>query len=529
MPASVLIVGAGPTGLTAALELSRFDVPVRVVDKRAAPADTSRAIGVHARTLELLHQRGLADELIRAGNPTRGGSVSSGGKRLFELNLGQIDSPFPMLLIVSQVETERVLRAAVERQGVAIEWGVELVGLAREAEGRDAQADPVRATLRHADGRLELAEAAYLIGAEGAHSVARSTVGLDFAGHTRAEHYSLGDFHLDGDLPADEFHLFAAEDGFLAMFPLAPGHFRMIASHHPDDPQQGEAPTLGELQGLYDRRSHVPGRLHDLAWSSRFRINSRMVPHLRAGRCFLGGDSAHVHSPAGGQGMNTGIQDMINLGWKLALVLKGQASPELLDTYDADRLPVIRDVLSGTDRLTNLIESENPVVRGLFTHLAPWVVGLDPVQHAGAARMSQIGLNYRASPLSAQWGAIGGLHAGDRVPDIPVQLCQFQNRKNNLYRLLDQDGFVLFLTRPESDEATAACRDEVRPYRDLIHTWEVQTGDLGRKSRFTLAFGSDPGAFLVRPDGYVGLAATGPDAAHHLGDYCRRWLAVPPK
>ncbi len=529
MPEPVLITGAGPTGLTAALELSRFGIPVRIIDKRAKPADTSRAIGVQARTLELFARRGLADELIKIGNPARGGAIYGGGEVLFRIDMTTIDSPFPMLLFVSQVETERVLRAAIARHGVTIEWGVELVGFTQDAHSTHPR--PVGAVLRHTDGRLEPTEAAYLISAEGAHSVIRNTLGLEFEGHTRVEHYSLGDVHMEGDLPADEFQIFSSDHGFMAVFPLAPGHVRLIISDPPGDPSRGTPPTLEELQAVYDQRSPIPARLHDVVWSSWFRINSRMVAQLKVGRCLFGGDSAHIHSPAGAQGMNTGIQDMINLGWKLALVLKGQAQPSLLDTYADDRLPVMRSVLNQTDRLTSMIGSENPIVRGLVNHLAPWVGGSALVQANAPAGMSQIALGYRASVLSKQWATGGSLHAGDRVPDLAVQLRDGDSwRATTVHPYLDPSRFLLLITAPGSDpDADAELRAAIAPWRDLITALEVAPPtEEATAASFRAAFGPNPGAFLVRPDGYLGFTATGTHTAHHLTNYCQDWLGEQP-
>src|SRR5262249_29810481 len=215
--------------------------------------------------------------------------------------------------------------------GVAIERGVELVGFAQDALTADPS--PVKVILRHPDGRLEQAQAPWLIDAEGAHSTVRTTLGLLFEGRTMDATYALGDLHVDGDLAEDDFHLFSTEYGFMGLFPLGDRHFRIIAGVPPDK-MQGDAPAMADLQAIYDERSPVSARFSDLRWASWFRINSRMVPHLRMGRVLLGGDAAHIHSPAAGQGMNTGIQDMINLAWKLALVIGGQGAPALLDTYE---------------------------------------------------------------------------------------------------------------------------------------------------------------------------------------------------
>src|SRR6201988_169970 len=346
----VLIVGAGPTGLTAALELSRLGIAVRIIDKQAAPPTTSRAVGVQARTLELLELRGLGDEKVRLCNPGLAASFYGGGKRVFRLDFTRIDSRYHYLLFISQAETERILRTAVEKQGVRIERGVELVGLAQNVPSPDP--NPVRVVLRHADDRLEQAQAPWLISAEGAHSTVRATLDLPFEGKTREEQYALGDLHIDGELAETDLHIFSSEHGFLGLFPMGKRRFRLLASNPLSRPSKDTAPALQELQAINDQRSPIPARFRDMSWSSWFRINSRMVARLKVGRLLLGGDAAHIHSPAGAQGMNTGIQDMINLTWKLAMITNGQAPPSILDTYEAERLLIMRGVSFRTDNLT---------------------------------------------------------------------------------------------------------------------------------------------------------------------------------
>ena len=238
----VLIVGAGPTGLTAALELSRLGIPVRIIDKQAAPPTTSRAVGVQARTLELLELRGLADEMVRLGNPGLAASFYGGGKRVFRLDFTRIDSRSHFLLFISQAETERILRTAVEKHGVRIERGVELVGLAQDVLSQDP--NPVRVVLRHADGRLEQAQAPWLISAEGAHSTVRATLDLPFEGKTRDEHYALGDLHIDGELAETDLHIFSSAHGFLGLFPMGNRRFRLMASNPLSRPSKDAAPTL---------------------------------------------------------------------------------------------------------------------------------------------------------------------------------------------------------------------------------------------------------------------------------------------
>ena len=509
----------GPTGLTAALELSRLGVPVRIIDKQPAPATTSRAVGVQARTLELMELRGLADEMVRLGNPGLAASFYSGGKGLFRLDFTRIDSRYHYLLFISQAETERILHAAVEKQGVRIEGGVELVGLTQDVFSRDP--NPVRLVLRHADGRLEQAQAPWLISAEGAQSTVRATLDLQFEGKTRDEQYALGDLHIDGELAETDLHIFSSTHGFLGLFPMGNRRFRVMASNPLSHSSKDTGPALQELQAMYDQRSQIPVRFRDMSWSSWFRINSRMVGRLKVGRLLLCVDAAHIHSPAAAQGMNTGIQDMINLAWKLALVLKGRAPPTLLHTYEHERLPVMRDVLANTEQMTNVIASANQVGR--------WAQEAEMAQNTIATRMSQLAIGYRNSPLSATY-LPEGLHAGDRVPDLPVRYhCEggagWQER--TLFSLLDPTRFTLMVVRFAGSAAPLAdLYDAVQPWRPLIGVVELAPAEAACE-RFQTVFGRSDGVFLVRPDGHVGFASGEHASARQLDAYCRLWLTAP--
>jgi 2-polyprenyl-6-methoxyphenol hydroxylase-like FAD-dependent oxidoreductase len=508
----ILIVGAGPTGLTAALELARMGVDVRLIDKRDGPATTSRAIGVQARTLELFEQRGLADEMVRLGNQGGFGSIYGGGKRVFRLDFSQIDSRYPYLLFISQAETERILREALARHGIAPEWKTELVAIQQDALSHDPS--PVHAVLARQDGGLERMATPWLIGAEGAHSLIRTTLDLPYEGHTREEQYALGDLLIESSLEDTDFHIFSSEHGFMGLFPMGGEHFRLIASNPLSKPSHDTAPSLEELQTIYDQRSTIPARFHDLAWSSWFRINSRMASRLRVGRLLIGGDAAHIHSPAGAQGMNTGIQDMINLCWKLARVVRDGAPPALIDTYEADRLPVMRNVLSRTDSLTTVIGTENSVVRTLFNHVGPFIGGADVVQENATANMSQIALGYRESVLSENHIHTGEVRAGDRVPELTVRFVDANaSGESRLLPLLSPSEFTLVLATGDSVPA-------VHGVAKCLHIAPVRS----EEERFAKAFGKHGVALLVRPDGYVAVTCAIEDAAQHVTKYLKRWL-----
>jgi 2-polyprenyl-6-methoxyphenol hydroxylase-like FAD-dependent oxidoreductase len=545
----VLIAGGGPTGLAAALELRRFGIPVRIIDEKEGPAETSRAVGIQARTLEELQLRGLADDFVRIGHHANGGDIYGEGKLLVHVDFTKIPSSYNYLLFLSQNQTDRVLRDALEAEGAAVEWGVKMIAFGQDSAG-------ITATLEHSDGSIEEVRPAYVIDAEGAHSIIRSTLGLQFKGKTLDETFVLGDVHVSGDLPNTSFHIFSSELGFLGMFPMGGSQFRLVAgnpnarsttsssdadpavanrdpttatntdaiatspanadasnitqatasqtgnppdanpindparqltalstddqqaiSNLEDEPatleNQQAAPTLEQLQALYNQRSHIPARLHQLTWSSYFHINSRMVKTLRVGRIFLAGDAAHIHSPAGAQGMNTGIQDAMNLGWKLALVLQGIAPDKLLDTYEQDRLPVMRSVLLGTEGMTN-ITGGHSILRTFFIHLAPLIGNAEFIQKNATARLSQISLNYRTSNLSEDHFGDGSLLAGDRVPDLEIRASSSgaqssapapsspaaQHGSQKIFSLLNPSRFTLLLANfPASAPSNSAAPD----------------------------------------------------------------------
>lgn len=486
----VLIVGAGPTGLTAALELSRLGVAVRIVDRAARPSSESRALAVQARTLELLRVRGVGEEMLALGNRAKSAALYAGGRKLAPIELRRMPSEFNFILMLAQSETERLLTEQLTRQGVKVERGVEVTAV-RRADGDQ----PVEVTLRSGDGPEEVLTASYLIAADGPHSTLRKALGVAFPGRTLPHNYVLADLHIDGDVPQDQVSIFLAGGGFIAVFPMGHGRFRLMAT----DPDKiigddGE-PTVAQIQFLYDRAAHIPARLRTPNWSSRFRINSRHVRALRSGRVFFGGDAAHVHSPAGGQGMNLGIQDMINLSWKLAMVLDGRATPELLDTYDSERLPVIRRLIRVTEIGTRIFNSTNPVVHAVRIRMAPKALSRDRVQNAAASMFGQLSAGYRDDLFAENGGGVGELRAGERVPDV-----------GGLYDALDLSGLTLFV----GDESQAVV--------ELGRTWE---GVVTVREGFVQA----PDAWLlVRPDGY--LAAAGVDAVR-LDRWLNRWFVKP--
>lgn len=515
----VLIAGGGPTGLAAALELSRFGIRTRIVDEMEGPGSTSRAIAIQARTLEELELRGLAEEFVRLGHRAEGGDIYGDGKLVVHVDFTKIPSRYNFVLILAQTETERLLREALEAQGGTVEWGAKVTAIGLQRSG-------VTVALEHADGSIEEVTAAYVIDAEGAHSVIRNTLGLQFKGKTLEQTFVLGDVQVDGNLSNSNFHIFSSENGLLALFPLGGNQFRVVASNPPRDLAKTEMPGLEELQVLCDQRSHVPVKLRDLKWSSVFHANSRMVKNLRVGRVFLAGDAAHIHSPAGGQGMNTGIQDAINLGWKLALVLEGKASERLLDTYDEDRIPVMRSILSRTEGLTNAMGGHS-TLRSFFLHLAPWIANTEFAQEIATSRISQIQLHYRNSLLSEDHFGDGSLSAGDRAPDLTVRITgtDAPQEAQRLLTLLDASRFRLLLANFQDVSAVrASISKAASPWLELVDVAEIAAPDGDAGKPFAEAFGAKPSITLIRPDAYVGFRG-GEASAEDLIKYGDKWFS----
>src|SRR5258708_2228923 len=447
----VLIAGAGPTGLTAAMELARRDITFRLIEKAEQRSPFSKALALHARTLELLELSSakLADTFVREGYTAPGANLSAGTDHPVVADFSGLDTRYPYLLIVPQARTEELLEAQLAGLGHDIERGVELKDLTQDAS-------EVIAQLQHADGQVEQVHARYVLGCDGAHSTVRHSLGVPFPGKGYAWTAFLGDVKLDEEVTSKGVTQFLNERGLMMVFPFQDGYSRVItidtAYQHSS---AHEALTLDELQDSINAIVAAPTRLRDPRWLTRWSAQLRQVPQYRVGRVFLAGDAAHVHSPAGGQGLNTGVQDAYNLAWKLALVLRRQAPESLLDTYQAERHPVGQRVLRSSDLLLRTSLLPNTAIRTGRNMAVRALVPLAPLRHLISENLSGLDITYRQTDRRSHLlNVLPGPHAlraGDRIPNLqlkPAVLTDDTPTSVDLYAVLRQATYSLFVAVP---------------------------------------------------------------------------------
>jgi 2-polyprenyl-6-methoxyphenol hydroxylase-like FAD-dependent oxidoreductase len=478
--------------------------------------------------------------------------------RLAQLDFDPLHTRYPYLLFLDQSVTERLLTEHLATLGVTIERGVELTMFSQGSAS-------LQATLRRADGHTETMRPSYMIAADGAHSAIRHRLGLSFEGKTFEQTFLLADLHAETEWPDDEFHIFASGEGLVALFPMGHGRHRLIADHAiepaavaspPTPAVLGEppldrvpAPSLEQCKALIARRVRERVDVSDLAWSSYFHLNSRMVERLRVGRIFLAGDAAHVHSPAGAQGMNTGIQEAFNLGWKLASVLKGAAPDRLLDTYHLERHPIERDVLRQTGFITQMAEADHGPLKLLRERAMPVLAALGPLRDAARLTISELSIQYRRSPLTLERVLDGGPRAGERAPDALVHVVDGPLGRapgvGCIFDLHDPAFFSLFLlvpplpvddtpldpaakhAPPPDPELERLAAEVERLLPGAVRIWRITdtTGDGG--PALSESYGrTRPSFYLVRPDGYIGARGRTGSDLHGLLRHCEAWFAV---
>ncbi len=555
MAIDALVVGAGPVGLVMAAELRRHGLSCRIIDRGDGPSIWSKAQIIHARTLECLQDMGVSDQFVSRGQPVTGARIMTPElQNIARISLAGIDSPFPYLLSLSQRETEIILAQHLERvYETRIERNVTLDGFSQDADG-------VVANLVHVDGSAEEVRVPWLLGCDGAHSNVRKTLGLPFEGSTYEYRIMQADVRVDLPMALhdDEIAVFLGPRGMIGFFPLPGEHrFRMISFLDQGDERQAE---LESFRALLAERGPAGAEVSEPAWMIDFRIHCRLVPRYRVGRVFLSGDAAHIHSPAGGQGMNMGIQDAYNLAWKLALVHRGKAKDLLLDSYEAERRPIAEATLRATDTGTKgfaaAMSLKSPMAMNIRNHAMSFVTSLELVKERAGRAMSQIEVGYPKSPVVAQdqvslWSVgMGGsaehpglsdwYHFGDgpapgnRVPDVPIG-------DTTVFELLRGTEHTLFCF-----DGAATTDQGYHRLSQLIANAKSRLGD-GLKAFVIVPFAKRPeglsenvpvlfdgegelhrrfGArseclYLVRPDGYVAYRSQ-PADEHRFSAYLDR-------
>ncbi|MDB5984505.1 MAG: FAD-dependent oxidoreductase [Pseudomonas sp.] len=483
-PSDVLIVGAGPTGLVLALWLSKLGVKVRIIDKTATSGTTSRALAVQARTLELYRQLDLADAVVQQGHKVAAVNLWVKGQpqaRLPFEDLGKGLTPYSFLEIFPQDQHERLLIERLQGFGIEVERQTELSHFVDRG-------DHISAQLRTADGQEQLCETLYLAGCDGARSTVRKTLSTEFPGGTYQQVFYVADVDAEGPTINGELHVDLDEADFLAVFPLAgEGRARLIGTVRDERAEDAEHLTFEDV----GRRAmdNLKVEVNRVNWFSTYHVHHRVAAHFRAGRAFLLGDAAHVHSPAGGQGMNTGIGDAINLAWKLAAVLNGSAPDSLLDSYEAERIEFARQLVATTDRAFSFVTAEGRIANLVRTRLAPLLIpkvtALGPVRDYLFRTVSQITLNYRGMPLSA--GSAGHVHGGDRLPWVA-------GGDSDNFASLAQPSWQIHVYGIASHRLIEWCAGHTVPLHVFPWTPAHDSAGLTRD-----AF------YLLRPDTYVAL------------------------
>ena len=501
----VLIVGAGPTGLMLANKLARRGVRMLVIDRHIGPSLQTRALGVQARTMEIYAKLGIADRALELGKRGTGANIWAQGRKMVRVPLGEAGrnaTPYPFILILGQDDNERIMGDKLRDLGVSVQWNTELVGPEQEP-------DKVAITLKLPDGASGKMHAAWVAGCDGAHSAVRELSGITFPGAPYEHVFFVADTEVTGHMVPDEVNAYLWREGFHLLFPMrGKDHWRIVGILPPmlrardDVTFETVIPSLRNEAGLCFKAC---------SWFSTYRIHHRSASRFRDRRCFLLGDAAHIHSPVGAQGMNTGLQDAYNLAWKLALVVKGQAEAALLDSYEEERVPVAQRLLNTTDQAFMLAVSDSWLAGLLRTkiiaRIAAFAMSREWIQTAAFRIVSQIGINYRKSSLSKSLDGLpdGAPHGGHRFPWLRLKF-QANGIVEDLFRKIDDTQFnlIVFGQSPLSERALGL--------GDLLRIHAIPI-DPVNDAELTRAQIPKPSFYLVRPDGHVGLCGTRLEAA----------------
>jgi 2-polyprenyl-6-methoxyphenol hydroxylase-like FAD-dependent oxidoreductase len=488
-------------------QLARRGVRARTIDRHAGPSLQTRALGVQARTLEIYSRLGIVQRALELGKRATGANMWANGRRAARVPLGDIGrdlSPYPFVLILGQDDNERLLGEALRTQGMTIQWSTELVSLAQEA-------DRVIAQLKQPDGSIREVTAAWVAGCDGARSAVRELNGIAFQGAPYEDVFFVADTQMTGPMVRDELNVYLWRKGFHLFFPMrGTDHWRVVGIVPPALRRRDDL-TLDDLIPSICKEAGPELALQKCSWFSTYRIHHRRAERFRDHRCFLLGDAAHIHSPVGAQGMNTGLQDAYNLGWKLALVVSGGAGAALLDSYEDERIPVAQKLLSTTDRAFSLVVSDRRLAGLVRTRVLPRILALamtlERIQKLAFRTISQTGIRYPNSPLSETLPGLpdGAPRAGDRFPWLRLKLSA-DRAPEDFYAKLDDTRFTLIVIGQFAPPGV------VSGLGDLLRT-HVVPHDPANDRELARARIPRTAFYLLRPDGHIGLSGIRLDAA----------------
>lgn len=539
----VLVVGAGPTGLTMAHELCRSGVRCHLIDKAGGPSVHSKALAVQARSLEIFRFMRLEEAFLKKGFRAPGIRIYIRGRYVAQGELtGLLDAGtrFNYLLIISQADTEKIICEGLDRHGGTVNWHTECLRFERT----ETNPYPVVATCRHRDGREYEVRARYLVGCDGAHSMVRHAMPVQFNGDAYQQRFILADGRISWDHPYDYLNLFFGKTGLCIFFPFREKHFgRLILMDKKD--AAGQEPNVEQVMSFAEDYTGSRLMMTDVDWISGFRLHHRVATSYSDGPVFICGDAAHIHSPAGGQGMNTGIQDAYNLAWKLVFAIQGHATEALIRSYHNERHPVGQHLLKRTDRLFSFASSGNrfiAMIRNfLMRALAPVLLSRPRCRASIFSFVSQLGTRYRRSSIVMD-DAINAprkfrltLPPGHRLPDFPIDSVQ---GPAHLHDILTGTGYVLLWHRPKDEDLMLRTIDirlsRLKPF--LTHVVISQVSDTHRGdiqmfkdrtgSAARLLGGALTSLFLIRPDGHIAVRVWGQDVKAVL-DYFERVHGIP--
>lgn len=522
MDTDVLIVGAGPTGLMLANQLGRRGIRTTIIDRHAGPSLQTRALGVQARTLEIYNKLGLSDRALELGKRATGANIWSSGEHKGRVPLGAAGNEltaFPFILVLGQDANERILGDKLKDWGVGVEWNTELTGIEQHADHVTAS---LRGGLTDSQRADRTVTARWVAGCDGARSAVREFTNITFPGAPYEHVFFVADTQVIGNMIADEVNVYLWKDGFHLFFPMhGTNHWRVVGILPADLHHKTEATFEDVVPSI---RGEVGAELNfkTCSWFSTYRIHHRSAAQFRANRCFLLGDAAHIHSPMGAQGMNTGLQDAYNLAWKLALVVKGQASEALLDSYEQERLPVAKQLLNTTDRAFRLVVSDSWVAGVLRTkviaRIAAAAMSNARIQRIAFRAISQIGIHYRGSSLSKSKDEMTkkAPHAGDRFPWLRLKLQS--NKVDDLFSELDDTRFNLLLIGHTIDKDAIASQLGLKGmltvhYVDVTTSGNATNVDAHNHAVLTKACIPLRSFYLLRPDGHIACCGIDFDVA----------------